>query len=266
MSRTSEHSQDLKRFAELESVGATYTKGSRQDQAIRTLIARTFAPYLRPVMRGLQLGYAEGVDTALLAPLLAHLDIVEGSEAFLEAGREQGLPNAAFHHALFERFLPEHAGADYDAVFAVYVLEHVADPVALLRAARAVLAPEGLLFVVTPNARALSRQLALHMGLVPALTALTPHDLEHGHRRVYDRVSLNRDLRAAGCRIVAQGGIMLKILADFQLDRLIEQGILGAEQLDGLYSLGFEYPDLCGSLFAVCDARSTEDACHDGAP
>ena len=53
----------------------------------------------------------------------------------------------------------------------------------------------------------------------------------------------------------SQGGIMLKILADFQMDQLIDGGMLKDAQLDGLYSLGLEYPDLCGSLFSVCRTR-----------
>ncbi len=251
------HTLDGDTYASLEATGATYTKGSPQDRAIRGLIARTVAPYLRPTMRGLQLGYAEGVDTSLFAPLVQRLDIVEGNRAFVEAGRADSLPNATFHHALFESFLPT-VKEQYDAVFAVYVLEHVQEPITLLRLAREALAEAGLLFVVVPNARALSRQLALHIGMLPTLTSLTPHDREHGHRRVYDRVSLNRELDAAGLRIIAQGGVMLKILADFQMDQLLEQGILGDAQVDGLYSLGHEYPDLCGSLFAVCDAGPRE--------
>jgi hypothetical protein len=39
------------------------------------------------------------------------------------------------------------------------------------------------------------------------------------------------------------------------MDKLIEGDVLGAPQLDGLYKLGLEYPDLCGSLFAVARPR-----------
>ena len=65
---------------------------------------------------------------------------------------------------------------------------------------------------------------------------------------------LNRDVENAGFRIDSQGGVMLKILADFQLDRLMELDILGERQIDGLYRLGLEYPDLCGSLFSICSS------------
>ena len=238
-------------FASLEATGETYAKGSPQDRAIRELIVRTFAPYLAPTMQGLQLGYAEGVDTTMLAPLLHHLDVVEGSQVFYEVGCNTASDNVTMHHDLFESFLPK-TTTRYDAVFAVYVLEHVEDPVSLLRLARAALSGKGLLFIVVPNAYALSRQLALQMGLLPSLTSLTQRDLEHGHRRVYDRQSLQRDIEAAGLHPAAQGGVMLKILADFQLDQLMEQGILGQAQIDGLYKLGHQYPELCGSLYAVC--------------
>ena len=75
----------------LEAIGATYTKAAPQDRVIRELIARTFDPYLSTTMRGLQLGFAEGVDTRLLAPKVARLDVVEGSRAFYDAGRRSGL-------------------------------------------------------------------------------------------------------------------------------------------------------------------------------
>jgi hypothetical protein len=118
--------------------------------------------------------------------------------------------------------------------------------------AASVLNDGGLLMIVVPNARALSRQLALHMGLLKDLKELTANDLNHGHRRVYDRPALNRDIEAAGFENVSQGGIMFKILADFQMDELIGNGMLQREHIDGLYKLGLEYPEFSGSLFSIC--------------
>lgn len=248
---------DSARLAEerafLEKVYTTYTVDhSLQTRAMRELIARTFAPYLRPEMTALELGCSDGYMTEMLARHVARLDVVDGSEKFLAEARKRVLPNVRFMHALFEEFQP---AQPYDAIFASYILEHVLDPVEVLRMCRRSLAPGGSVLIVVPNARALSRQLALHMGLISDLKALTENDHNHGHRRVYDRVAINRDVEAAGFEIVAQGGIMLKILADFQMDKLLADGTLKAEHVDGLYRLGLEYPDLTGSLFAVGRAR-----------
>ena len=240
----------------LDTVSGTYTRGATQDAIIRQLIVRTFAPFIDTQTRALQLGFAEGVDTGLLAPLVGSVDVVEGSSEFIEAARQSGLANLTVHDALFEQFAVPEGAAPYDAIFAVYVLEHVDDPDVVLSNMRRCLAPGGRLFVVVPNARALSRQLARHMGLLDDLTTLTEHDHAHGHRRVYDRVTLNRDIAASGFRSVTEGGILLKLLADFQLDQCYAQGILGEAQVEGLYRMGLEYPDFCGSLFSVCEAVS----------
>ena len=101
----------------------------------------------------------------------------------------------------FEEFKPD---GKFDYVFATYVLEHVADSIALLKHARSLLSEHGLLFVVVPNARAMSRQIARHMGLIDDLFALTKNDINHGHRRVYDRCTLNTDIAAAGLQQVSQ--------------------------------------------------------------
>lgn len=236
----------------LDRVYTTYTVDhSAQTRTMRSLIMRTFKPYLRRG-RGLELGCSDGFMTAMIAAELDHLDVVDGSQSFLAEARKRELPNVTFTYGLFEEFAPT---TRYDFVFASYILEHVLDPLPVLGMVRKVLKPDGLLFVVVPNARALSRQLALRMGLIADLKAMTENDVNHGHRRVYDRAHLDRDLLGAGFEIAAEGGIMLKILADFQLDRLIDDGTLTDRHIDGLYRLGLEYPDLCGSLFAVCRPR-----------
>ncbi|MCA1901887.1 MAG: hypothetical protein LDL53_06670, partial [Candidatus Hydrogenedens sp.] len=94
----------------IEHVGKTYTKGSHQDKVIRELIVRTFKPYLNPEMTCLQLGYAEGVDTQILAPLLFQLDVAEANKEFINNGLQHNLKNVRFIHTLFEDLSPEKTG------------------------------------------------------------------------------------------------------------------------------------------------------------
>lgn len=234
----------------LESVTHTYvTSDSQQDRLIKTLAVRTFQPYIRPGKRALEFGCCDGFMTNLIAQHVQQLTVVDGSQTFINMARKRVPSNVEFMHTLFEDFAPEHK---FDYIFATYVLEHVGDAIGFLKLAGQLLSDDGLLFLVVPNARAFSRQLARHMGILDDLFALTPNDINHGHRRVYDRIALNRDIESAGLLQVGQGGLLLKLLADFQMDALIENGILGEPQLEGLYKMGFEYPDLAGSLFSVC--------------
>lgn len=233
----------------LDQAVSTYrTTDHPQERTMRDLVLRTFAPYFQGGL-GLELGCCDGYLTEKIAARVDRLDVVDGARSFLDALAARGLANVRCHYGLFE----EHASEErYDWIFASYILEHVDEPQAVLAMARRHLKPQGRLFIVVPNARALSRQLARHMGLLKTLHELTPNDINHGHRRVYDRSALSAELAQAGFSEIAQGGILLKPFADFQMDQLMQGGVVGPTQIEGLYKLGLEHPDLAGSLFSVC--------------
>jgi ubiquinone/menaquinone biosynthesis C-methylase UbiE len=234
----------------LESVTHTYvTSDSPQDRLIKTMAIRTFQPYLKQNKKALEYGCCDGFMTNLIAQHVGQLTVIDGSQTFIDMAKQRVRDNVKFVHSLFEEYSPDQK---FDYIFATYVLEHVNDAIGFLKHAGKFLEEDGLLFIVVPNARALSRQLARHMGLLDDLFALTQNDINHGHRRVYDRILLNRDIEAAGLLQVGQGGLLLKLLADFQMDKLMELEVLGEPQLEGLYKMGLEYPDLSGSLFSVC--------------
>lgn len=238
---------------EKEFLNKVYTKYTLHDdpqtRVMREFAARIISPYLHKDGAGLELGCSDGYFTEILASKINSLDVVDGSAGFIEEAKKRNVKNARYFHSLFEEYTPDR---QYDFVFASYIMEHVLEPKLVLDMVQRVLKPGGILYIVVPNARALSRQLAMHMGLYSDLKQLTENDLKFGHRRVYDRVNLNRDVEAAGFTTISQGGIMLKILADFQMDKLINMNVLQEAQLEGLFKLGFEYPDLCGSLFSIC--------------
>ena len=238
----------------LDNAYSTYRlNGSSQSRVIRDLVIRTFDPFIKKDGKrmGLELGYADGYETEMLSKMMHRLDVIEGSTRFLEKSKERDLPNVNFIFSLFENFKLKQ-GVQYDYVFANYVLEHVIDVDVVLRRLKSVLKPDGLLFVTVPNARAFSRQLALRMKLIDDLYQLTENDKAHGHRRVYDRTLLNRDLERCDFVNISQGGLMFKILADFQLDKLIDEGILDRTHLNGLYELGIEYPDFAAAIYSIC--------------
>jgi SAM-dependent methyltransferase len=245
----------------LKEVSITYRE-SLYHKVKRELIFKTFEPYVSKLTFGkpskgvgLQLGCSsDGYETAMIAEISERVDVVEGCSSFIERQRGKW-KNVKFIHSLFENFKSETSNEKYDHVWCNYVLEHVVEVDLVLAMIKDVLKPEGLLFIVTPNYRALSRQLALEMNIIPGLKELTENDRNHGHRRVYDRKTLNDDLGKAGFSVIQQGGIIFKILADFQMDRLLEEGILGKEHIEGLYKLGLQYPDFADSMYAVCSLR-----------
>ena len=91
------------------------------------------------------------------------------------------------------------------------------------------------------------------MGLISHNTAVTKDEAAHGHRITYTLDTLERDASAAGLRVVQRSGIFFKALANFQWDRLLETDIISDGYLEGCYKLGQQYPDLCASIFLLCE-------------
>ena len=89
------------------------------------------------------------------------------------------------------------------------------------------------------------------MGLLNNLYALTPTDIRGGHRRVYDKDTIELEVHSAGFKIEEVSGILVKPFCDFQMDELIDSKFLEKQHLEGLLKLGKDYPDICGDIFAV---------------
>jgi SAM-dependent methyltransferase len=199
----------------------------------------------------LELGSFKGDFTRRLLEYFDDLTCVEASgEAIAESKNRFG-DRVQFIHSTFETAtLPKR----YENIVLTHVLEHLDEPVRVLKRINDEwLADGGRLFLVCPNANAPSRQIAVKMGLISHNCAVTPAEAKHGHRCTYTLDTLERDATASGLKVVHRSGIFFKSLANFQWDRLLQTDIVSKEYLDGCYKLGHKYPDLCSSIFLLCE-------------
>ena len=211
---------------------------------------RSFEPFFRPG-KLLELGSFKGEFTRRFLQNFDDVTCVEASGDALETARRRFGDKVKYVHSTFETaMLP----ARYDNIVLTHVLEHLDDPVGVLRRINDEwLADGGRFFLVCPNANAGSRQIAVKMGLISHNAAVTPAEAQHGHRCTYALDTLERDAIAAGLKVVHRSGIFFKALANFQWDRLLQTDIISKEYLEGCYQLGQQYPDLCSSIFLLCE-------------
>lgn len=199
----------------------------------------------------LELGSYKGDFTKRFLPYFSDITCVEASEICIaEAERKLG-SNVTFFNTVFEEaILPRR----YDNIILTHVLEHLDDPIWVLRRInKEWLSDGGRLFLTCPNANAPSRQIAVKMGLISHNAAVTQAESEHGHRCTYTLDTLERDVRTVGLKAIHRSGIFFKALANYQWDRLLETDIISNEYLDGCFKLGQQYPDLCSNIFLVCE-------------
>jgi 2-polyprenyl-3-methyl-5-hydroxy-6-metoxy-1,4-benzoquinol methylase len=213
-------------------------------------MVKSFASFFRHGSL-LELGSFQGKFTKRLLPFFSDATCVEASGEAIAMARSEIGAAATFVHSVFEKVvLPK----KYDNIVLTHVLEHVDDPVLVLkRINNEWLSDKGRLFLVCPNANAPSRQIAVKMGLISHNSAITRAEAEHGHRRTYALDTLERDAATAGLKVVVRSGIFFKALANFQWDRLLTTDIISKDYLEGCYQLGQVYPDLCASIFLLCE-------------
>ena len=211
---------------------------------------KSFQPFFKQG-NVLELGSFEGSFTKRLLPFFTDITCVEASENAINVAKKELNGKVHFIHSLFEDAeLP----VKYDNIILTHVLEHMDDPVSLMKRVNDEwLSESGRFFLVCPNANAPSRQIAVKMGLISHNSAITTSEKAHGHRITYSLDTLERDAKAAGLNVVHRSGIFFKALANFQWDRLLNTDIISPAYLEGCYQLGQLYPDLCSSIFLLCE-------------
>lgn len=211
---------------------------------------KSFTPFFKEGNL-LELGSYKGDFTKRIIPFFEDVTCVDASSEAIDVAKKELGDRVRFINAAFETVnLP----VRYDNVVLTHVLEHLDDPVAVLkRINNEWLTDTGRLFLVCPNANAPSRQIAVKMGLISHNSAVTLAESKHGHKITYSLDTMEREVKSAGLNVIHRSGIFFKALANFQWDRLLNTDIISPEYMEGCYQLGQQYPDLCSSIFLVCE-------------
>ncbi len=210
----------------------------------RNTILYSYKIFSRFLNKGsvLELGPAEGLMTEYLLKYDDQLTVIEGSSVFAEQLREK-FPSLQIIQSLFEE---TEIDRQFDFIVLGHVLEHVADPVLLLKLLKKWLAPGGKVLCAVPNARSLHRQAAVAMGLLESVFSPSEKDVHHGHMRIYSPETFKADFTDAGYTIDHFGGYWLKPISDKQIEESWTQDMLTA-----FLKLGESYPEIAAEIYIV---------------
>lgn len=207
---------------------------------------QVFRRYMKPEGSVLELGPAEGIMTDELYPSFPDYTVVDGADFFVEDLKRR-YPKIEGHACLFEDF---HPTRQYDTILLGHVLEHVENPVDILKLCKQWIKRGGRIVSAVPNCDSIHRQAAVRMGILKRVDELGETDHRNGHRRVYNRARLKEDFEAAGFRIVKLGGYWLKPLANAQLEQIFTPKMTRA-----FFELGEDYPEIAGEIYIVAEAE-----------
>lgn len=198
----------------------------------------------------IEFGSATGQMTEILSKVAQTVVAVDGSRDFIEIARKRvgNANNVSFYESYFENFKLDEK---FDSLVMHHILEHIENPVCLLPNLKKFLNDNGVLVISVPNAHALSRQLAVKMGLLSSVYELTDNDKHHGHYRVYDWKMLENQIINSGYSIIGKHGLSFKLFSDKQNIEMLNAKIIGEEQIKGLWQMGDQFPDFAGAMMIV---------------
>ncbi len=206
--------------------------------AIQEIIPFCKGPYI------LEMGCGRGLWTEALIESFQQITIVEMSKFLIEEIQKKFGNKLICHNCAFEDFQTE---VKFDTILLAHILEHVCDPVALLKKSSGWLKANGIIIVVVPNAGSLHRRVGVSMGILKRIDAIAESDKLIGHRRVYTYTKLTDDIKSSGLKIVRLGGIALKPLSNVQMEAYPDK------LLNAYFKIGRDLPpEWCSQLYAIC--------------
>ena len=225
----------------LDRVARWYDARTDFDRHTRKRIAALIELHRRGT-RLLEVGCGTGAMTRYLT---GRITCIDGSPTCIEQCRSQTWKeDISFQECLAEEYDP--GGGQFDDIVMAGLLEHVENPLEMLRRARSWVTAAGHLHVSVPNALSLHRRLGVAMGKLAQVDAMSDRDRDMGHRRIYQPSMLMSQLKESGWQIIHWEGILLKPLSSAQMNDWPD------DVIDGLIEAGRLLPEWCAELYFVC--------------
>jgi 2-polyprenyl-3-methyl-5-hydroxy-6-metoxy-1,4-benzoquinol methylase len=194
----------------------------------------------------LELGCADGLMTETLVKIFDRVVSVDASYKYCQEVKSRIKSNKLeVICSLFEDLVLDER---FDTIIMAHILEHVNDQIQILKLAKNWLNEGGVILIDVPNANSLHRQAGVKMGLLDKCDDLNDLDKKLGHRRVYSKESLRKDVEFVNLKIITEGGVFLKPLTNSQIEKWWSK-----EMMDAFYELGKEFPDIAGEIYVVCE-------------
>lgn len=194
----------------------------------------------------LELGLGHGFSSCVFENYFNNHIILEGSAQVIDNFKKT---HQDFKSKIIKTYFEDFkSNKKFDLIIMGFILEHVDDPIKILKYFKKFLMPEGYIYVAVPNAEVMSRRLGNIAGILSDIKKLSSNDLLLGHKRYYTIKTITNDIKNSGLEVINFEGIYLKPLTTSQILSLK----LGNSIIMSMCELGIYYPELsCGILLKV---------------
>lgn len=193
----------------------------------------------------LELGCADGMMTSILINDFEELTVIDGSSIAIERLKNNIKSDKLnIIQGLFENI---ELDDKFDTIIMGHILEHVDNPISLLRKYANYLSKSGQIIISVPNAKSFHRIAGVKLGLLNSIYDLNENDIKIGHKRVYDFEKLEQDILNAGLKIICKDAYWLKFLSNKQIEDYFDEKLIGVYM-----ELGSDFIENAAEIIVVC--------------
>lgn len=239
----------MKRNLENESKDNEFRQYTyRIDGIVRQFLLKRIENLLIEENEVLEIGSHDGYMTELLLQFIDHITVLEPVKELTDLVKKKFGNCVTVENGTIQS---NNINRKFNLILLVHVLEHLANPIDELRSLKNLLNDNGSIVVMVPNADAVSRRIAVKMGLLESVDSVTEGEMLQGHQRTYTMSELIRHSTSAGYRIENRGGILYKPFANFQFDAALKNEIISDDYISALEELAKEDFTGTSSLYVI---------------
>lgn len=180
--------------------------------------------------------------------------IVEPSKAFCQIAENKKDSDDDVHvlQGFFEEYVYELEKENFDMIICSGLLNEVEEPENLLEGIFKICNEGTVVHINVANAYSFHRILAKNMGIITSEHEKSERNKMFQQNMVFDMESLQEMVEKHQFRILDRGSCFVKPFAHWQMQELIEKGVIDKKVLDGLYNMVQDFPMLGSEIFVNC--------------
>ena len=239
-----------------------YIKADFEDYQVqyrRKLIGEQLAIY-KP-KRVLEIGC--GMEPLFIYFPQIEFTVIEPAERFYNNAKQlalqKGYNNIKIINAFFgENEESDNLGKDFDMIICSGLLHEIENPKEMLRAIVKKCDYHTIVHINVPNAYSLHRILAKTSGLIESVYEKSSRNKLLQQNSVFDLESLQEIVMNSGLEIVDKGSYFVKIFPHESMKKLLEEGIITEQILDGFYDLVKYIPEFGSEIYVNCRLKALQ--------
>jgi hypothetical protein len=150
---------------------------------------------------------------------------------------------------MLEEYQPASIEKPFDLILLSSLLHEIPESLGFLKHIHSLCSPNTILHINVPNGESFHRLLAVEMGIISSPFTPSSSNIQFQQHSIFSLRSLKELCDLAGFKVLEEGSYAFKPFTHNQMEKLIQEGLLTNEMLEGFYKMEKYLPGLGSEIY-----------------